>query len=100
MIEQKKKVEEDKIMVEEDKRQIATKFEERSSNVQKLTNTHLDMMNHLILTNQELNRRDMEIENLRSQSDQLRSELRYEKEVVEIMNKPSKAIIYFKDLMR
>ena len=59
----------------------------------KLTNTQLDMMNQLMLENQELNRKDIEIATLRSK-------LRSEKEVIERMNKPSKVVKYFEDLMR
>ena len=62
--EQKKKVEEDKVFIEEDKRIIETRLEERISNVQKLTNIQLDMMNQLMHENQNLNKKDVEIENL------------------------------------
>lgn len=41
----KKKDEVDEIMAEEEKRQIATGLEERSFNVQELTNNQLDIMN-------------------------------------------------------
>ena len=44
--------------------------------------------------------KDMEITNLKSQSDLLKNELRSEKELLERMNKPSKAIRYFEELMR
>ena len=42
----------------------------------------------------------MEIKNLILQSDQLRNDLRSEKELLERMNKPSEAIRYFEELMR
>ena len=61
-------------MDEEDKRQMATRLEEISFQVHKLTNNQLDMMNQLIVTTQEANRKDMEITNLRSQIEQLQNE--------------------------
>lgn len=87
-------------MVEVDTRQMDTKIEERSSDVQKLTNNQLDMMNQLLLANQELSRKGMEITNMRSHSDQLRNELRSKKEILERMNKLCEAIRYFEELMR
>ena len=53
-------------MVEEDKRQIVYKLEERSFKVQNITKNYLDMMNQLIIDTQEENRKDLEITNLRS----------------------------------
>lgn len=50
--------------VEEDKRKKENRLEERISIVQNLTNTQLDMMNQLVLSNQELNRKHVEIENM------------------------------------
>ena len=100
MIEQKKKFEEDEIMVKEEKRQMATRLEERSLDVHNLAKNQLDITNQLLLENQELNRKAMEITILRSQSGQLRDELRSKKELLEIMNKPSESIRYFKELMR
>ena len=87
-------------MIEEAKRVLANKLEERLSNVQKLTNTQLDMMNQLMLANQELNRKDIEIVTSNSQSEQLQNEFRSKKEFIERMHKPSEAMKYFEDLMR
>lgn len=42
---------------------MATRLEERISDLQNFTNTQLDMMNQLMLANQELKQMDMEIEN-------------------------------------
>ena len=49
----------------------------------------MDMMNQLMVVNKELNRKDIEIATLKSR-----------KEVIERMNKPSKAMKYFEDLMK
>ena len=72
----KMKVEEDKGMIKEDKRLLANRLEEKSSDVQKLTNTQLDLMNQLILANQELNKKDIKITTLKSQNDLLQNELK------------------------
>lgn len=62
-MEKKKKAMEDKLITEEDKRQMAIRLEERSFEVQKLTNNQLDMITQLIVSNQETNRKDLEIIN-------------------------------------
>ena len=100
MTKQKKKIEEDKIMTKEDKRKMVARLEERSFEVQNITKNWLNTMSQLLIANQELKKKDMEITNLRLQSDQLRSELRSEKEILERMNKPSEDIKYFEELMR
>lgn len=89
MIEHKKKDEEDKIMTKEDKRQIDTRPNEMTCDVQNLTNNQLDMVNQLLLANQELNMKDMEIKNLRLEINELKNDLRYEREINERMNKPN-----------
>ena len=60
MIEQKMKVEEDKVMAKEEKIKMATRLDERTSEVQKLTKTQLDIDNQLLLTSQELGWREQE----------------------------------------
>ena len=51
-------------MINEDQRSLTSRLEEKTSDVQKLTNTQLDMMNQLMVANQELNRKDIEITTL------------------------------------
>ena len=51
------------------------------------------MMNQIMVANQELNRKDIEITTLKSK-------LRSKKEVIERMNKPSDTMKYFEDLMK
>ena len=53
-------------MIDEEKIKLTNRLEERTSDVQKLTNTQLDMMNQLMLANQELNRKGIEISILKS----------------------------------
>lgn len=100
VVEQKKKAKEDKTMAEEDKRQISMRLDERTTDMQRLTNNQLDMVNQLLLVNQELGRKDMEINNLRSENDQLRNELRSIKEINKRMKKPNEAAKYVEELLR
>ena len=100
VVEQKKKAEDDKAMAEVDKRQIATRLDERTSDIQRLTDNQLDMVNQLLLANQELGRKDLEINQLKHDNDHLKHELRTEKEINERMNKPNEAEKYFEELFR
>ena len=73
-IEQRKKAMANKLMVEEDKRQIASRLEETSFQVHKLTNNQLDMINQKVIANQEANGKDVVITNLKLQNEQLKNE--------------------------
>lgn len=79
---------------------MIARLEERSFEVKKITKNKLDIVNNLIVSTQEENKKDMEITNLRSRNEKLRSELRNEKELLERMNKPSEVVRYFEELMR
>ena len=56
----KRKAEEDRVMIEEDKILLANRLEEKSLDVQKILSIQLDMMSKLMTTNQELNRKVIE----------------------------------------
>ena len=99
LVEKNKKDEEDKVVTKEDKRIMETRLEESISNIQKITNTQCDMMNQTMLANQELNINDVEIENMRSQKDLLKKELKIEKEYIKRFNKLNEAIKYIEELM-
>ena len=58
------------------------------------------MLNQLLSLNQEMNKKDVEIANLRLENDQLNNNLRSENEFIERLNKPKEAIRNFKELMR
>ena len=58
------------------------------------------MINQLVVANQEANRKDLEITNLRSQNEKQRSELKHEKELMEGTNKPNEVFKHFEELMR
>ena len=64
----KKKPEEYGVMIEDKKRLVANRHEENSSDVQRLSTIQLDLMNQLIISNQELNKKDIEITTLESQN--------------------------------
>lgn len=57
-------------------------------------------MNQLMIVNHELNGKEIEITTLKLQNDQIRNELRVEKEFIERFNKSSEAIKYFEKLMK
>ena len=58
------------------------------------------MLSQLLSINQEMNRKDVEIENMRLENDHLSNELIFEKEFIEIMNKPKEVVRYYEALMR
>ena len=74
---------------------MENRLEERISKVHKLTNTQLDMMNQLMLANQELNRKDVEIAHLISQKELLKNELKTKNEYVERFKNLNKEMKYF-----
>ena len=76
-----------------------TRLEERISDVQKLKNTQLDLMNQLMLANQKLNHKDVKISNLNSRNDILKNELKNWKQSMEKLKEPKEAIKYFEELM-
>ena len=80
-------------MIDEGQRTLTKTIEEKTFDVHKLTNTQLGKINQPMVANQELNRKDIKISNLKF-------ELISEKEVIERMNKPSEVVKYFEDLMR
>ena len=94
-IDQRKKVVEDKVMIEDDTIILRNRLDEKIFDVQKLTNTQLEMMNQAMITNQELMTNDLEISTLKMQNEQLQNELKARKELTKRMNKSSEAMRYF-----
>ena len=70
-IEQRNKVVEDKVMVEDDIRILRNRLDEKTSDIQMLTNTQLELMNQAMVTNQELMTSDFETATLKIQNEQL-----------------------------
>lgn len=97
--EMKKKAEEDKVMIEEDKRILTNRLEEKTSYVQNTSNMQLDTMNQLILANHELNGNNIEFTTLKSHNALVQNELRAEKQFSKRFKKPSEVIKYFEKLM-
>lgn len=60
----KKNFEEDKGMIEDDKIVLTNRLEEKTSDVQKLSNMQLDTMNQLMIANHKLNGKDIKITTL------------------------------------
>lgn len=86
-------------MVEEDKRVMATRLKEMISDVKKLTNTQMDMVNKLMIANQILNHKDVDVANLKSHNEILKNELKNEKESMDKFNKPKDAMKYYEELI-
>jgi DNA-directed RNA polymerase subunit F len=98
--EQKKKAEEDKVMIEDKKRILTNRLEENTSEVQRIASMQLETMNQVTIANHELNGKDIVITTLKLQNEQLSNDLRRENEFAKSFNKPSEALKYFEKLMR
>ena len=87
-------------MLEEDKRILASRLEEKSEELSKVTNQQLDTLGQMMNIHHELNVKDIEISTLKLQNDQLQNDLKREKELNEQFNKPNEAIKYFEQLLK
>ena len=67
-------------MVNEDMRQMARRLDERVTKIWRMTYNQYDMVNQLLNSNHEIVSKVEKIANLRSKSDQLKNELRSQKE--------------------
>ena len=65
MTEQKKKAIEDKAILEEDKRILANRLEEKSEELSKVSNMQLDTLSQMMNAHHELNVKDIEITTLK-----------------------------------
>ena len=100
LTEQKKKAMEDKTLLEEDKRILAHRLEEKSKQLSKVSNQQLDTLNQMMNLHYEINVKVIEISTLKLQNEQLQKELKREKEFVNNFNKSSEAIRYFEQLLK
>ena len=78
--EKKKRAIEDKVMIEDDKRNLAKKLEEKSTEIARISNMQLDTLSQMMNTHHELNVKDIEITTLKLQNEQLQSDLRKERD--------------------
>ena len=65
--EQMKREIEDKAMLEDDKRNLANKLEEKSTELTRISNMQLDTLSQMMNTHHELNMKDIEISTLKMQ---------------------------------
>ena len=77
--EQKKKAIEDKAIIEEHKRILANRLEEKLEELSKFSNMQLDTLSQMMNIHHELNVKDIEITTLKLQSEQLQNDLKREK---------------------
>ncbi len=94
--EQKKRAVEDKFMMEDDKRNLANRLEEKRTKLTRISNMQMDTLVQMM----NLQMKDIEISTLRMQNEQLQNELNREKEIAENLNKSSEAIKYFEQLLK
>ena len=81
VIEQKKRVIEDKAMIEDDKRNLANRLENKSIELVRTSNMQLDTLSQMMNTHHELNVKEIEITALNLQNEQLKNDLRREREI-------------------
>ena len=87
-------------MIEDDTRILRNRLDEKTLDIQNLTNTQLEMMNQAIVTNKELMTNDLEIATVKMQNEQLQNELKAKKELTERMKESSEVVRYFEDFLR
>ena len=85
--EQKKRATKDRDMIEDDKRNLTNRLEEKSIELARVSNMQLDTLSQMINAHHEINVKDIEISTLKMQNEQLHNDLRREKEIVESFNK-------------
>ena len=68
---QKKKAIKDKAMIEEDKRTLTNKLQEKSIELTRISDIQLDTLSHMMNSHHELNVKDIEITALQLQNEQL-----------------------------
>ena len=76
---QKKREIEDMAMLEDDKRNLANRLEEKSIELTKISNMQLDTLNQMMNAHHELKMKDIEISTLRMENEQFKNKLKREK---------------------
>ena len=98
--EQKKRTIEEKVMIEEDKRNLANRLEEKLTKIARISNMQIDTLSQMMNAHHELNVKDIKITTLKLQNEQLQNDVRREREIVESFNKPNEVIKYFEKLLK
>ena len=68
---QKKRAVEDRAMLEDDKRNLENRLEEKSTELTKISNMQLDTLSQMMNSHHDLNMKDIEISTLRMENEQL-----------------------------
>ena len=76
---QKKRVVEDRAMLEDNKRNLANRLEEKSIELTRISNMQMDTFSQMMNIHHELNMKDIEISTLKIQNEKLQNELKSEK---------------------
>ena len=97
---QKKRAIEDRDLLEDDKINLANRLEEKCIELTRISNMQMDTLAQLMNLPHQLNMKDIEISTLRMQNEQLKNELKREKEVAENLKKSSEAIKYFEQFLK
>ena len=98
--EQKKRAVEDKVILEDEKRNLANRLEEKSIELARISNMQMDTLTQQLNLHHELNMKDIEISTLKMQNEKLHNELKRGKEIAESLNKSSEAIKYFEQFLK
>ena len=83
-------------MIEDDKRVLTNGLEEKTSQLTRIANMQLETLGQMMIANHELNANDIEITTLKLQNEQMRNDLKREKDFPKKFKEPSEAIKYFK----
>ena len=97
---QKKRAIEDKAMIEDDKRNLANRLEEKSIELARVSNMQLDTLSQMMNAHHELNVKNIDISTLKMKNEQLQNDLRRENEIAKSFNKSSEAINNFEQLLK
>ena len=87
-------------MLEDDKRNLANRLEENSTELTRISNMQMDTLSQMMNIHHEINMKDIEMSTLKLQNEQLQNELKREKEIEENLNKSSEAIKHFEKLLK
>ena len=82
-------------MLEDDKRNLTNKLEEKSTKITRISNMQMDTLSQMMNIHHELNMKDIEISTLKMKNEKLQNELKREREIAENFNKSSEAIKHF-----
>ena len=75
----KKRAVKDKAILEDDKRNLTKRLEEKSTELTRISNMQMDTLGQMVNIHHELNMKDIEISTLKMKNEQLQNELKREK---------------------